>query len=570
MKKSFIILALLLAPVASFAADKPETYAKLEDIPAPLARQLSQHNTRYEEQYLSQVLQPLRQNTKSKNAIEASDLEKEQQQNQYRGRNFTGETVMRHDRDFDGKVSASEVRESLLATRHGGDFQDDGSQAEYAQMMKKQADDLVTRYDADKDGIITMKEAAEQGKAKKRSRFSSRNKSQLAQLLALDPDKDGKLTVDELKLLAKKSFSTADADGDGILSTKEMQKIRELGLSEPAYGEGCSAPAPAKDDKIVLISADGGGSLSSLGVDGGRLGDMTVVRVNIEKGEGKIYLVVASHGYNLWQLTGDTSRVKRLLLYARGSKMMTGVAGLPAERVSYLKRADADDEEIGGVFECLPTFHRSYVIGSTGKVAERIEKQADAAFTRILGRKPDARGAFAQPSRIDIAADGTATAAAMPEEQPAPEGFDPATWKDFVTINPGGVVMLKKEDVVTELTLEPRDLMPGLAGVAQLVKSGHLSREQDPRGRSLVVVTGGGAQPLVIRSPDQPTVMDNPSTGRVMRLVNDSVYRVLKPIEEYPSRHGGYNVRYLLGADMEVPKDRQGCFIKDGEEDNCR
>lgn len=575
MKKAFSILALLLAatvPARAYAFAAPVVTQEIrttnKDIPAPLAQYLTQYNSRYEEQFLSQVLQPLRQ-TKSKNSIEAADIEKEKEQSQRRTRNFAGEQVMRHDRDFDGKVSLAEIRESLLAVRHDGGFYDENFDAQNAARVKTQADELMKRFDADKDGIITLKEAGEGGNIKPRSRSSARRKSQLAQLLELDPDKDGKLTAAELTAIAKKAFRAADADGDGMLSRKEIEKVQAETRPVTVYGEGCPAPAPAKGDKIVFLGVESGGSLSTAGsaMSGGR--DARVVQLDIAKGDGKLYIVTNSRSPVIWRLTGDTARVSRLLLHGGMSDMRiaSGVAGLPADKVSYLKYA-VDD---GGFMPCLPDvgmLRHFSTLGILLKSYRDPEGDYNGALRNILGREADISGLFAAPSRlaigdkVTVAADGT--------EQNAPAGYDEATWKDFITMNPGGVVELRKEDIVSEQAFEDVKLQPGLAGVAQLVHTGHLQRAKDPEGATMVVVTGGGGAPLVIRNRDRPAVMQDEAGGRQIRLVDDSIYRVLKPLDDYPRNDGGYVVRYLLGKDMEPPRNKQGCFTVEGEAFKCR
>lgn len=78
--------------------------------------------------------------------------------------------------------------------------------------------------DADKDGFISADELAEHRAAMIRakkdkhfSRFSSR----------FDANKDGKVSLDEIKAFDPPYFKKADADGDGKLTQEEMKAARK-------------------------------------------------------------------------------------------------------------------------------------------------------------------------------------------------------------------------------------------------------------------------------------------------------------------------------------------------------
>ncbi|MEZ0259655.1 MAG: hypothetical protein ACAH80_01510 [Alphaproteobacteria bacterium] len=576
MKKYLILLALaaLFIPqqaraYVSAAPAAGSEYKEIENIPAPLATFLVQGGVRYEEHYITQVLQPLRQYAKSKKAIEASDHEREETRSRFQNRRYSADAVMRYDRDFDGRVTRDEILEGKNAERGSEMWHDDSGN----EMEKLQADNLLNTYDEDKDGIVTLKEAGEAGMAKREKqqrRKSSRRKGQLAQLYALDPDKDGRLTSQELVALAKKAFAAADDDGDGMLSLAEQKKIQIALTPVINYGEGCPAPAPVKDDKVVFVSVEQGGSLTGLGPAWSQRMDTRLVRLNIAKGTGMLYLVANSRQPVIWQLTGDVSRVSRLLMHGQmdNTKMEGGVAGLAADKVSYLKY----DSEDGNYTPCIPetnVFQRSVVLGAAGRKRRGPpQPHYNDALRNILGRTADITGIYSAPYRLDIG--DKVEAVTVTEEQPTPEGFDAATWKDFITLTPGGVIALKKEDVVSEQSLEERKLLPGLAGVAQLVNSGHLAREKDPRGASIVLVYGGLRTPAVIRLRDYPTLVEDGGTGRKVKVVEDSLYRIKKEIKKYPAFIEGYIVRYLVDDEHEAPAQREGCFVREDDLDNCQ
>ena len=49
-----------------------------------------------------------------------------------------------------------------------------------------------------------------------------------ARLEAVDTDKDGQITRDEIDAMAKKNFAEADTNGDGFLSEEEISEHRQM------------------------------------------------------------------------------------------------------------------------------------------------------------------------------------------------------------------------------------------------------------------------------------------------------------------------------------------------------
>src|SRR6185436_5665904 len=74
--------------------------------------------------------------------------------------------------------------------------------------------------------------------------------------LALDPNGDGKLTVEEITNLAHRAFRTMDANKDGTLSNDELEPLHKIERDQRELGKitsSCSMPQPAPGEIVVFI-----------------------------------------------------------------------------------------------------------------------------------------------------------------------------------------------------------------------------------------------------------------------------------------------------------------------------
>jgi Ca2+-binding EF-hand superfamily protein len=98
-----------------------------------------------------------------------------------------------------------------------------------AEFKTSQADAMMGRLDADRNGRITRAEAklmADRAKAMGRPEAGRRLDEMFARM---DADGDGALTRGEIEGGAAPRFKTADANGDGWLSKGELASLRQPG-----------------------------------------------------------------------------------------------------------------------------------------------------------------------------------------------------------------------------------------------------------------------------------------------------------------------------------------------------
>ncbi len=206
----FTIVALALnVPAVAQQTAQADKYSSIAEIPAPLLRTLRSSDASYEEKYIASMLDNLRRNSRTKNSLDRQDIDNllKKEIDSRRREHFI--SLVRYDLNFDGRVTRDEIKETLSQTEH----------------YDRRINDIM-KADKDGDGILTLKEMSalpEEQHAHSDSKINS-----LAELLALDPDHDGKLTAIELESLAHKVYRTVDENSDGTLSQDELQAVQDI------------------------------------------------------------------------------------------------------------------------------------------------------------------------------------------------------------------------------------------------------------------------------------------------------------------------------------------------------
>jgi hypothetical protein len=261
---------------------------------------------------------------------------------------------------------------------------------------------------------------------------------------------------------------------------------------------------------VVVLSAHRSEALSRVG-----LGSQNVMtgtgEINIEPGQEPLYLVVISREPTIWRVTGAVERVERLVgagmtsmdtktsvAAVRGSLEVTlphntpsaakpppliGVTGLPADRVSFLWRAN-----------CLKPFTEKLTADGLYSVAAvRRDSGKDPAvvagrynvgtFEVPSGRIRSAYQDKDQPRLTIVKEYGTLTLKGNTSGvlvQTGPVDLE----TDLAQSTPGGVVDVDEKAVVASAPVVRYDILPGLAGLLQLQNSGALTRNS--RGEFII------------------------------------------------------------------------------------
>ncbi|MEZ0262142.1 MAG: hypothetical protein ACAH80_14130 [Alphaproteobacteria bacterium] len=290
--------------------------------------------------------------------------------------------------------------------------------------------------------------------------------------LKLDPDKDGTLTKYEVAEMAGVAFDALDFDHDGQIKDKERMRLEGLAKSA-AFRAACDIAPPAPDEKLVVVSAGRGRLVSSLSV-AGQDRTTTAISLMIAPGKEKIYLAVANDNSVIWLLSGDVKRVSKMVVAGPsgsvGGKIEAGVIGLPAVKISFHDR-----------WTCLPK------LGTPATMYTRESATPDLLW--LFKRDADVFGG--QRELFGMKLEGDALAVVPDEKQKeAPAGFDAQTWKSFL-YGYAGVIDLPAAAVVSDAAAAPYLVLPGWAGLSQLVARGQLVSSPPSRQKPEVVASNG-------------------------------------------------------------------------------
>lgn len=201
-------------------AAQPTRFESLDNFPYVFLSSLSTKNTT-QDQYVNQVTEIVFKHSKSKNSFSHVDFDRALSEAEYKIKRHNVSGMLVHDRNFDAFVTEEEIREFYEGIEHHPS--QNVSEEMSKKWAKKQAA-LEMRMDVDGDGKISMSEMSllsDQEKERIRNMLGY-----LLTALETDPDKDGVITKDEWQALAKKVFSVADENADGILDDEELMAIQ--------------------------------------------------------------------------------------------------------------------------------------------------------------------------------------------------------------------------------------------------------------------------------------------------------------------------------------------------------
>lgn len=320
-------------------------------------------------------------------------------------------------------------------------------------------DAIMAEYDKNGDGIISLHEAA----AITRD-FRNDDQTRARVLLRLDPDRDGKLTQEELRSLAGRHFAKLDTDRDGRISAQEAAPVRDRAAVMRNVGSvmpECTFPRPGAAAQIVVVKASGPKTMSPVTL-GSTDEIVTVSNLTIEPKGNPLYLVLFADDPVVWRLVGATDRVEAVILgtdeWTRNKQAgsprvpATGIVGVDKSKVTFADR------------NCLATWHNDPV--QVGIVRYRIEQFTGRLPGVVLSESFHANvripsGTAGPPIKGDLA---------------VPAGYSAKEWPKAIMFYEGGLARFGAAQVVARANPIPYEVLPNQFGIAQIIGSGAAQR----------------------------------------------------------------------------------------------
>jgi Ca2+-binding EF-hand superfamily protein len=285
-------------------------------------------------------------------------------------------------------------------------------------------------------------------------------------------NRDGKTTMDEFVTALEKRFAEVDTDEDGIISREEFDAYwSRVGRPAPQVAaiqpspqelaaEQCKLPRAPKDARVIVFNGYSFDGLSSVAI--GSQDEITnATRVVIEPGREPLYLLLVGWNRVIWQFEGAVDRVKHAVLATvtayDGKPTPAGATGLPQNIVTIAHQDPCTQ----------------FWVNMTTKHADDTRN----SMRLLTGRPPDSiidRGDVWNlhlPSGQVLKPTNDERRRGIPWSGRAGPDASKFTTK-MLTYNRGGVVRIDADRVVSGQPATPYEVLPGHAGLVQLMLAG--------------------------------------------------------------------------------------------------
>jgi Ca2+-binding EF-hand superfamily protein len=431
--------------------------------------------------------------------------------------------ILNYDLDGDGGVTKDEIT-AVMQPRARQMIHANGVQLEPTpQQVRLQLDKMVSdalKPDIDGDGIITAAEIQQeaQRQAQEAGNGWQQNAAQFVPM-TLDADGDGAVSLAEYEAAVREQFDAVDRDRDGRVSAGEFsdfgnrfnearqaaQRAREAQFRKQRFEtavRGCEVPAAPAGARLVLLGTHDAKALSNAWI--GDEDKVTyVTTVEVAPGPDPLYLALTSGSAMIWDIIGATGRVAGIVAHSetaldkpggdparqrvaagnpagpqQSGKPLVGIMGVPRDKIRFTAHAG-----------CLvPVSETTMKDGSAQQVA-----------ALLLGRAADEIGGehsatiFRVPATMHFHGRPVRNAIQLPKD-----GRGDVLWREVEEAYPAGIAQIDVESVMSAHPVKRYAVLPGRAGVAELVDTGALTIAGMSRG---IRINGGDFKPFT--SPDK-------------------------------------------------------------------
>jgi Ca2+-binding EF-hand superfamily protein len=243
-----------------------------------------------------------------------------------------------------GRIKSEQLAK-ILALDLDGDWEIGRSEIDAQSLTDKRfKPESVLPYDLDGDGTITTPEITASIDADP-NLGNPREAARMKALALLDLDRDDLVERGELRdfleLLETTVLEGRPGPTEELMRQAVIDGWAERGpwrsQNPPAEGPNCGTISPRTDQEFVFVSTYEGTSATNLALDG--LADQTTVAtVQVEPGDTEMFLLLASQSSVVWNLVGDVDRLSHVVVQRAGidGARNAGVVGVPAVKVDFV------------------------------------------------------------------------------------------------------------------------------------------------------------------------------------------------------------------------------------------
>lgn len=297
-----------------------------------------------------------------------------------------------------------------------------------------------------------------------------RRKFNLQDLMEFDENADGQVTADEILSIIASAAARKVAENP----SRSRPSTRRAFDVAPA----CTLPSPSEDAEVLYITSRGGWFVSPVAMDG-QDRETSLTKLVIQPGNAPLYVVATAFDSIVWQFTGATERIEKVVV---ADLKGVGVVGVDGDKVLITKGT-----------HCLPK-HATQENGSD-------LANALAELSVLLGKQvvhtyvASGLGEILLPTGVDRFGESSGTVTGQQvfikndiRHVKTSEGLVPiegpnrdrkmvveiSVERFLHRIYPGGVAKINASEVVSLKPVRPYEILPQQAGLLQLIRSGHL------------------------------------------------------------------------------------------------
>ena len=266
-------------------------------------------------------------------------------------------------------------------------------------------------------------------------------------------------------------FMVADAAAGG-------PKLMQIG--------SCDLPQPSERAKMIFASYYEGAAVSTVRLGSADSTDGTsTVELRVAPGIGPLYIVVAGSRHNVLRVTGWTKRIERLVIVTRPD-FPTAVSGVPEAVVTF-----ADLNACGGnlddVYDAPKGADLSFLATVAKRPFPRSMSAKERAKQKTEWRMPDLIGGGYDPEKLTISEFGITASIYKPHDSASglPDWYKDSRANDY---DPAGIVDIDPASLITPVEAERYKVLPGRAGIGQLLHEGKIERISSDEYRVLTAI----------------------------------------------------------------------------------